>query len=45
LERETSTILRIKVAKAIITPRAMHASAKDNFFLHTIRSRIAAHLE
>jgi hypothetical protein len=28
LERETSTILRIRVAKAIITPRAMHASAK-----------------
>ena len=27
-ERETSTILRIKVAKANITPRAMHAVAK-----------------
>jgi uncharacterized protein (TIGR02217 family) len=32
LERETSTILRTKVAKAIITPSAMHASAKFTSF-------------
>ena len=43
LERDTSTTLRIKAAKAHIAPTAMHTSAKDIRVFLLLADRPAGH--